>query len=327
MGLFDSIGDAIGGVIGLFGSGDGGKEDYERALRILEEVQDPNFNFRDLSAPVIPIAGEYTPFTYSPEFASSSPALADDSPMVRAEQLKALQHLSGVAEEGLPLAERLAAEQQGARLADEASRYDASIIRNLAERGRAGGGTELAARMASAQRLGNLAHGIGSDLATQAALNRISASGQVGALGGAIRGQDIALSEQRANALNRFNEWASSFLTQAAQQNALAQERAQTRNIGTAQDVASTNELNRYNTQQQNLTRNNALEQALANFRLRRAQSQAGASQDLGNANYAEQASRMEQLRGLGSGIGAGVGALSGVLFPSSFEQEPYIRA
>lgn len=308
--ILGGAGGLLGGVAGIAGlSGSGGEGSLRDVLKLLRKVQEPNFDFRNIDPEELTLVAEYFPNVYE-AIVADDVKLAADSPEMRSAQARGVAHLERIASEGLPLGERLAAQQAGRDLAREASRVDAGILRDLRERGRAGGGTELLARSAAGQHAAERAAEFGTGVAREAVMNRLRGAVESGRAAGALRGQDISLRLANAQAANRYNEFVSALMTQAARDAAQARERAHFANVGRRQDVADYNVRNRQATSERNLDRRNTLQQWLGDFRLRKAGAQAGALSDLARGQYAEQSARQGNLYNIGVGGGQFLGGL-----------------
>lgn len=308
--LGGSAGGGLGSLFGLLGlAGEGGEDRYRQAINVFATLSDPNFDARALTAPQLEVIREVAPQVYDAVIAQQV-ALPEDSPQVRGEQMAALQQLAQVRQEGLPIAERAAAQDQQRALASEYTRAQEAVLRNLAERGRLGSGTEVAARMVGNQGGSELARGMGSDLARQAVLNRLAAAYGAADVGGRLRSQDLALSESRSNTMNRFNEFVSNLQTQAARDAATARGAAEAYNVGNAQRVADTNALAAYDVAQQNLNRRNDLEAQRANYALQRAAGQSGALGNLADLQERARSERILAIDRLGQSAGGLLGGL-----------------
>lgn len=235
---------------------------------------------------------------------------ASDSPALRSAQVRGLEKIDAVAREGLPLGERLAAQEAGRSLSRESGRVQGGITRNLQERGRAGGGTELQARLAGSQQASEQARGFGSDLAQYGVNNRLQAAQDLISGGGAIRGQDVALSGRNADTVNRFNQFISQMKTGANADNARASERSQGYNIGTRQDTANSNVglRNAFNTRNQEYL--NSMTTQSFQDKLARLNGLSGAYSGLAQGQYAEQSARAAAIQGIGQGVGQAGGGL-----------------
>lgn len=313
------LGGAIGNIAVLAGAaGGGGKDELKEALRIWKAIQLPEFDMRSLTAPELRILGEYFPQTYEAQVPQEV-RTAVESPEARGEQVGAVQRLGQMSREGLPLRDRLATDEAALRLSGAASGEDAALRRELAERGRLGGGTEATLRRGRGQTAANLARGQGADLMQQAVENRYRATLAAGEGASRLRGQDIDLSSQQAGAVNRFNEIVANLRQQAARDSAAERAQAETYNVGTRQRTGEENVRARYGNEQENLERQNRLRQAKFGSEVTKAGGVSGALGDLSQAKYAEQAAKAEAIRGIGQGVGQAVGGVGDILGGGGF--------
>lgn len=227
---------------------------------------------------------------------------------MRAAQVGALGQYQRVAEQGLPLEERLAAENAQNQIMAANRRSNLSVLSDLAQRGRLGGGDELQARLLANQGQQNLSNSLGSDLARQAIANRLGATGQVAALSGQIRGQDIGLSSQNANIANQFNMLAANMRNEAAMRNAQERSRSLQANIAQNQRIHEMNQMGRY---QSGLMGNQLKQQQFQNSMDKTAlinQALGG----LATGKYAKSAADAANINAASSGIGGVLGSVIG---------------
>lgn len=312
-GIGGGLGSAIGGIIGL--AGQKSEKKYFRLLRnMMLELKEnqPDLLSRDLAPAQLSIAGEYLPQTYDAQFAGD-PTQPEGDPRTREEQMGALRYLGQMRDEGLPLAERLVADEMQREVSGEAQRAQQAVLRNLAERGRLSGGDEIAARIQANQQASELARGSGSDLARQAVLNRFSANESLADLASGVRSQDFGESAQRANVLNDFNQWASNLMTQSARDSATMGQQAQFANIGRDQQVSDQNENNRREAALENLMRENLVrQQEYENRKGLFGDVALPTYQGLTNIQIHQNDARVKNAQGIGQGIGQAVGAAVG---------------
>ncbi len=307
MALFEEI------ISGLFG--EGGRGEYEQVQQLWQALQTPEFDLRDLPPPLLQIARERFPEEYEAKIAQQA-RMPQEGPEGRQAQTENLQYLASVRDQGLPMAERLRGQELQRTVAGEHHRAVGRGIEDLAQRGRMGGGTEAAMRMAAAQQAAELSRGLGSDLAREGVQNRFRGALATGEQAGAMRLQDLATSSAQSNAFNRFNEFVSTLDTQAAARSAQERSQVQAANVGTAQRVSDTNAMSQYMTSLQNLQRQNALTQQSFGNEAMKLGGQTGALQNLATAKYGEQAAGgkffSDLLKGGTNILGAAVGAGGG---------------
>lgn len=311
------VGGGIGGGIAniallLGAAGRGGKRYLKDALAVYQQLQDPDFDMRDLDPAQYEIAAIMFPEVFEAQVPDSA-SLIGDSPLARAQQAESVAGLGEISRTGLPEADRLAAEE-GAR-AVRGAQYggEQSAIRSLRRRGRLGAGQELLAREVGGREASDLAARLGSDLQRQALERRMLALSQYGSAANVLRGQDLGVEQSRADAMNRWKEFSALQRQQAEQYGAGARERAQQYNVGTAQEISNANVSADYATQLANLQRQNDLRQQQYQNQFGRAQGQAGVYGALYQDAEAKQAAKAKQIRGIGTGLGQAGGGLYGL--------------
>ena len=309
---WEAAGQGLADLAVLAGLGGPGGGRYVRQQRDLADSYGlPEFDERSLSAPQLRRVADYSPRTYDARF-YGDPEIPLGSPEMRGHQAAALRYLQRVGDEGLPLAERLRAEELQRSMAQQAQRNQAAILQNMAARGRLSGGDELAARIIGNQQSSDLARAGGADLAQLATLNRLSGERSAADLSGQIRGQDFGEQGEQANVLNRFNEFASSLMTQQAMDAAESQERAGYANVARTQDVSDRNTMANYNVALQNMQRQNMLKQQAFGNELSRGDRRSDALGAMATQANADRVGRENAIRGIGSAVGTVAGTAVG---------------
>jgi hypothetical protein len=311
-GIGGGIGGAIGSLIGLLDKGRGGKRYLKDALEVWQMLQEPDFDMSDLTPAQFEIAATMQPEVFEAQTAGEASLIAD-SPFARAQQSESIIGLGDIAREGLPEADRLAAEEAARAVRGAQRGGEESAIRSLRRRGRLGAGQELLARDVGGREASDLAARLGSDLQRASLDRRMQALSQYGSAAGVQRGQDVGVQQSQANAMNRFKEFAAMQRQQAGQYGAGARERAQGYNVGTAQDISNRQAGADYQTSLQNLTRQNQLRQQTFADQLAKTQGVAGVYGSLYGDAEAKQRAKMEQYQGIGAGLGQGIGGAVGL--------------
>lgn len=289
-----ALGEFLGGAAGALGSltkmfGGGGVGSAKDAYKIVAKVQDPEFRWEDITAPEIQLLAKYAPALYEAKIPSEVREFVESRAM-REPQLQALLQMQGIAQEGLPEVDRLAAMDASRAVSDAARRGQLSAIRGLEERGRLGGGTELQARLLGNQQSSELARGLGSDITRDAMLRRLQAIGATGSMASGIRGQDLSAAEM----INRFNFERAAMVNEANRWNAAQ-----------AQRVGEQNAMLPYENAWRNKESYNDLQRQLAMFQLNKAGVASGALKNLSDVQAAEKAGKINALMGIGKGVGA----------------------
>jgi hypothetical protein len=301
--MLDSLFSGLGSIIGSQTSGKGGAGKLDQIYKLYRDLQEPDFDFSKLTAPELKLVAEVMPEVYEAVVPDEF-KMIEDSP-ARADQLSALSQLDQVSREGLPLEDKIMAQKAQDKMAAEGSRLRSAITDAFRQRGRAGGGTELAAQFAGSQQGHQLAADMANDLSLQAIRNRMAAVGDKANLASAIRGQDVAVSQSNADTQNRLATLISSMKTQARQDAARERARAQTTNAMNRQSMANQNTLNRYNTDADNLDRRNALEGSKYNARLQKLGGMAGALTNIAELKELRRAQRIKDAENAGGAIGS----------------------
>lgn len=307
------LGSGIALVAGAAGSD--GKRYAREALRVWQKLQESDFDMSSLSPPEQRIVAEFAPQFYDAQTQGMSPEMVKDDPAAKQAQMMALRQLQGVAQDGLPLADQLATQEIGRNVTGDVARGQMNALNMLRQRGMGSGGLGLQASMAASQQGAEMARGYGSDVAREAMLRRLQAIGQSGNLAGQIRGQSMDLSSQNAAATNNWNNMVANLRTQAAAQNAAATNQGRMYMTGERQRVADENVMNRYNTQLQNINRQNMLRGQAFDQRLAKTAGMAGAWGALSTAQNRRQSAKASQIQALGQGSDdLGGGLLGGLL-------------
>jgi hypothetical protein len=318
MGGLGDIGAGLGGTISsiaiLAGAGGkGGDEYFKKAMQVWEKLNTPEYDMHNLTAPELKIVAEMFPEKYNAVIPQDVKT-AQDSPELRSAQMEGVAKLQRTVEQGgMPIEDKLAAQQTQGMMSQQAARQGENITRQMAERGMAGGGAELAAKLSAQQGSTNLAAQQGSDLVRQGALRSLQAAEALPGAAGQVRGQDINLSGQQADAINRFNEMRAQMLTAQNQYGAGAAERAQQYNVQNKQNTANTNVQAQYANQQYNQQNQNALRQQAYMDQLKKAQGLSGAYTGYGNELDMEKAAKEATIQQLGQSAGRTVGGVAGL--------------
>lgn len=307
------LGGAIGGIAVLAGAGGkGGDKFYKKAVEILEKIKEPTFDMRELTAPELQIFAEYFPEIYNAVVPDDVKQVVD-SPVARDAQVRNLGRLETIAEEGLPLSERLATQQAGDALQGEIAAADRGVRSDLARRGRLGGGEEVVARQQANQNAIELANQLGTGLAQEAIGNRRDAISEAAGLGGQLRSGDIDLSRMNADIANRFNEMRTGRQDEAARYAAGARERAGFGNVENRQRVGEANTLAAYENAAGNLDRRNRLLQQAFSNTVNRSSLLADAYMRRGLQKDQDKAARERSIVGIGQGLGQAGGGIAGL--------------
>ncbi len=312
MAIGQGAGGLVGGLANLFGgSGDDPAQGYLlQSLELLQQIQDPAFDFSDLTAPQLQFIAEVDPQTYEARVPEEVKIIAESE--ARASEERALMGLEDIATGGIPLVDRLAEQSAVEAIAGEAGAAQEGVLSDLAGRGRLGGGTEVQARLEADRDLNSLRATIARELAQDRALRRMDAIGASGQLAGQIRGGDIAREAENAAMINRMNQFIGSLQTDAERFAAQQETANRVREAEGRQRVSDVNRLTAYDVDRENIERRNALQEAIKNFQLRRAGHEVSALGDFGTSRRLERASRERNIENILGSAGGLVGGLAG---------------
>lgn len=253
--------------------------------------------------------GEYAPQTE--EVVELGPTAMEGialDPELRAAQMEALQGLSEIGEAGLTPGDVAAMRSLQRQVAGQEQARQEAILQEMARRGVAGSGQELAARLQSSQSAADRASEEANRMAQMAQARALEGITRAGSLGGQIRGQEFGEQADVATARDAISRFNAANQQSVRQRNVQAQQQAQLRNLQEQQRIAEQQTATK-NLQQQY---NKELIQQRFQNRMNRA---AGAAGQYGG--IAEDRSRAAQRTadmwaGIGRGVGTGIGAFAG---------------
>lgn len=316
-----ALGD-LGGGLGGLGSGiallagaagRGGKRFLKSGLEELQGVGLPDFDMSNIDPAVFRVLAERFPELMEASVPGEV-SLIDDSAEGRAGQLEALLGTGEIAREGLPDADRLAAEMAGRQVRGALRGGEEAAVSNLRRRGRAGAGGELQSRIAGGRAASGLARDLGSNLQQLSLERRLQALGMQGQQAGQLRGTDILAQGTNADAINRWREFSSMQQQQANMQNQAERARAQQYNVGTTQRVGEQTEGSRYAADVGNIERQNQARMLQNRAEQERAAQIANQYGSLSTDAYNKQKAKAGQIQAVGGGAGGIIGGIAGLL-------------
>ena len=302
---------AVGSLVGsALSSGDRDQAAAARAaaLQQILQVELPSIEQQRVALAKQAVVGQLTPEMLGTvtEGPSHFEGISTD-PRLREAQLRSLATLQGLGNTGLSAQDRVALMQIRNNAAGQAQAAEQATLQNLASRGMAGGGQELAARLIANQAAANAAGQQGMDVAAQAqnkALQAIISGGQLGSQleaqqfgekSDVARAQDVI---QQFNAANRQNVMGT---------NVAAKNQAQAANLANAQDVANRN-VDLQNMQERY---NKELYQQQFQNQMQKARAASGAEETAAKG-FADQAKETQGTWSkVGQGVGSGIAALA----------------
>ena len=249
--------------------------------------------------------GIYTPeLEQDIELASSKVSMVQEDPALKQAQLAALSSMQDASRTGFDAGTE--ADIRASRMDIEEGVQGAlgQIQQQMAARGQAGGGAELAMKLQAAQEGERRASEESDRMAAMAAQNALQAMARSGQMAGDIRSQDFGVESARAGAEDQFNlqEWG-------------ARNARQTRNVGSENEAAMRNLAEKQRIADENTSVENAERQRMNTARrdawkdkLHLAEAKAG--QYGQEQDYYQGESKRKA--GMASGIGSGIGTAAG---------------
>lgn len=306
--LFSGAGSFLGGLAGMFADNDDAQRTRAQMVEEWRRLNLPEQNAEFIPAPILREVAARTPELFTPENRDDQFEVYREDPEGRRSQLQNLAYLEKVRDEGMSDLDRLQAMDAQRGIARAHSRAQQSILRDLAARGRLGGGNEVLARQMAAQQAAELSRGLGSDLARSALERRMQGALAAGNQAQALRSQDFQVGQTRADTMNRWNQFMMEMLTGSAQQNALARERAQAANVAARQGRSDQNTLMDYENRVGHRDLRNQLAQQQFGNQVTKTQGITGGLAGIAAGQDAEAAARRDSLQSLGSSLGGLVG-------------------
>jgi len=215
-------------MAGIFGGGDAGKSEMEKANRLmqdniarLEAIGIPSIEAQRISLQTPELVGLLEAEVLGP---SAMQGVQED-PRLKAAQMSALEDISNIAKSGgLDATARLNLEQGLGRVAGA----EQARLQTLREDPTLGQGQKLALQMQAIQGAGQSQKDIALQTAAQAQQARMAALGQQGSMATQMSQQQLALAGQKASAadvINQFNTQGRQGVNQFNAQNRIATQR------------------------------------------------------------------------------------------------------
>lgn len=296
----------IGGIMGqnaAAGDRAAAQAAYAKAYAQYDNLNIPDVQKQQLALQSPEVQGILQPYMQTAvQQGSSAMGGIQTDPRLMQAQMSALDTMSKMGQQGLTATDLASLNASRRQIAGDAEARQNSIMQQLAQRGAAGGGLELATRLAASQGAADQA-GQQSDRTMSMAQQRMLQSvAQAGQLGGQMQAQSFgqqAQQAQAADAIARFNA-----MQQAAAQgsNVSNLNAAQAANLQNKQNIANMGVATQ-NAQQQY---NKQLLQQQFNNQMGLASARANAAVGQGNQFNSQAQQIAGQYAGMGAGIGQG---------------------
>ena len=226
-------------------------------------------------------------------------------------QVKALQQMAQYGRAGLTPDE--AAEMRKARqgVQQDLEAKQQQIIQNLAARGQAGGGAEIAARLGASQAAADRASEEGDRISSLAAQRALQAIAQQSGMASNLRNQDYGEESARASAMDQMQRFNVQNQMGINQRNVASQNTAQAANLANKQSIAN------QNVGQSNQEKYNQLQRQRQNWldKLAYAQSYQNPLQQYGQAGLQQAMSRGQSQAALGKAFDDTIWNVVGMMY------------
>lgn len=229
-------------------------------------------------------------------------------PELRSAQMEALQRLSEVGEAGLTPGDVAAMRSLQRQVSGQEQARQEAILQEMARRGVAGSGQELAARLQSSQSAADRASEEANRMAQMAQARALEGITQAGSLGGRIRSQEFGEQADVASARDAISRFNAANQQSVRQRNVEAQRQAQLRNLQEQQRLSEQQAATK-NLQQQY---NKELIQQRYQNQLDRASGAAGQYEGIARDRDRAAQRTADMWAGIGRGVGTGIGAFAG---------------
>ena len=320
MGAISAGGSILGGVLGgIFSGGD--KDKAEAALNEAENLikavgagpdlaRQIYYNSFQQAGVLVPELEQAIDFEHSQKI--------KEQPEMRQEQSAALDAIKQLSRTGLGVEDLAALNKVRLQAAQDAQAKSNQIIQQMAQRGQAGGGAELAMQIA-AQQQGAQAEAEANDrIGAQASSARRDALSQLFSGAGQMRGTDLSLAAQNTGIENQDINFRNLNSQQRNRYNTQLQNQINQQNLERQQRIADMN----IGQQNAELLRQRQAEQQMYENKLRQAQALAGikgqrAQQYMGNA-----AATQQSWSNIGQGLGQGIAGIGTAMNNQAFQDK-----
>jgi hypothetical protein len=240
------------------------ESERERIADLLNAIQDPNFDERNIDPEAVSLLQKFVPETapYIKEIAPQTvQAISQGAVQGREAQLQSLGMFQKLMQQGYDpqTAMEMSRAQRGASA--EAASARNTAMTEAARRGFGGGPSfyQAGAAQAGQDRMAQMQ----SQALADAAQRRMQAAGQAATLGGNIRNEDIGLERGNIDIINAYNQRMAASQQDWANQGANVRNAANLRNISEEQRIDELNKGNKYNAAVANRANRNTTQQQI----------------------------------------------------------------
>lgn len=224
-------------------------------------------------------------------------------PRLQSSQMSALQQLAGIADGSMGAGDQAGFQLARNNAAAEMQAKNSQVLQEMQQRGQAGSGAELLAKLKTAQSGAQMLSNADMEQAKAMQQARLQALQAQGSMASNVRSQNYTQDANLASARDAISKYNAQNSQAVANTNVSAKNNAQAVNLQNSQNIANMN-TGVANTQQ---TANKGLNQTNFNNQLNLAASKAGQYNANANANAAQAANTAGMYASIGQGVGTGI--------------------
>ena len=214
----------------------------EQAMSIINAVGAPPDLSKAIMIEQLQLAGVYTPeMEEAVNVEVSKVSQIQEDKALRDNQVRALQEISKRGRAGLTAEEKAEFNKSRGEVQRDLEAKNQQIIQNLAMRGQAGGGAEIASRLLASQESADRASEEADRINAAASARALEAIRESGQLSGQLRGQDFDIEATKAGAQDEFDRFNVENQIARQQRNTESRNVAQATNLGEKQRIQDTN--------------------------------------------------------------------------------------
>lgn len=299
--------NVVGNLLGsLFGGRARGQANRlnQQALEQITGLSLPTVEEQEIALQQLAQQGQLTPeMLETITLGESKMTDISTDPRLRSAQMDALNALAQRGQEGLSQVEMAELNKVRNDVARDAQARNATVLQNMAQRGMAGSGAELAAQLAGNQAAAQRQSEEGDRLAAMATQRALEATMNSGNLAGQMQGRDFEQQSAIARARDEIARFNAANAQNVAQTNVGTRNLAQERNLSEAQRIADANVqlANQQQIYNKELIRQRALDQE------RQAAMKAAAMRARAGDRTADAQRTQDMISGTGKAIGQGI--------------------
>lgn len=297
------IGGIIGGLVGLNAQkkgADAARSNYDAAVAAFSNITVPDIESQKIKLEELLSAGVLTPEQEN-EVKQQMSQLDSYKEDIQARDLQknALLKMQGVSEEGFTPETKAEIELLRMNQARDQKGEQDAILQNMASRGMAGSGQELAARLLGSQAGAERSAKERLQLAAEANRAATEAIANTGSMAQNLRSSDLGVAESKARAADAINQFNTQLASGREQRNVGSRNEAQQANLSNKQRIMDTN----VGTRNEQEKYNKALIQQKFENEMAKASGLAGQYTNKGKFETDSAAAKASQYAAIGAGV------------------------